>query len=114
MDIDVNSLLVSTQNIRKDINSSIGDNESSIDELSKSIEKHGLINPISVRKIGEKYDKHCIEHPVDRARHTEPCLHLSENIHGDKGCDCAGHKHDRLRENDGNNTRGVDTERDVG
>lgn len=56
IDIDVNSLVVSTQNIRKDINSSIGDNESSIEELSKSIEKHGLINPISVRKIGEKYD----------------------------------------------------------
>ena len=55
--IDINKLSVSLQNIRKDTSCQVGDNESSIDELASSIKEHGLLNPISVRKIGDhQYD----------------------------------------------------------
>lgn len=55
--IDINRLSVSLQNIRKDTLCRVGDNDSSIDELASSIKEHGLLNPISIRKIGDnQYD----------------------------------------------------------
>lgn len=51
--INIDQLSVSNQNIRKDTLTNIGDNESSISELAASIQEHGLLNPISVRKIDD-------------------------------------------------------------
>jgi len=55
--IPIEYLEVSKQNVRTDLISEIGDDESTIEELASSIKEHGLINPISVRKRREnKYD----------------------------------------------------------
>lgn len=55
--IEIDSLFISKQNIRKNTSNQVGDNESSIDELAASIREHGLLNPISVRKVEKnKYD----------------------------------------------------------
>jgi ParB/RepB/Spo0J family partition protein len=53
--IPIDLLYVSERNVRKNISSSQRE-ESNLETLSNDISKNGLINPISVRKIGDKYE----------------------------------------------------------
>jgi ParB/RepB/Spo0J family partition protein len=48
-EIPLDSLTVSKQNARKDLQA--GEEDSGLEELSKSIDKHGLLSPLIVRKV---------------------------------------------------------------
>ena len=53
--IPIDLLYVSERNVRKNLVCSQRE-ESNLETLSRDISKNGLINPISVRKVGDKYE----------------------------------------------------------
>ena len=53
-DIRLDELVVSTLNVRKTLTSD--DDEPGINELANDIRTNGLINPLTVRKLGDKYE----------------------------------------------------------
>ena len=53
--IPIDLLYVSDKNVRKNITSNQKE-ESNLDTLTRDINKNGLINPISVRKVDDKYE----------------------------------------------------------
>lgn len=55
LEIPTNMLFVSDKNVRKTANSE-DEYESNLETLTKDIKYNGLINPISVRKVNEKYE----------------------------------------------------------
>jgi len=53
-EIDINILVVSNLNVRKTLQSD--EDETGISDLANDIRTNGLINPITVRKLGDKYE----------------------------------------------------------
>jgi len=53
-EIDINILYVSEFNVRKTLE--INEDDTSIGDLSNDIRTNGLINPITVRKMDDKYE----------------------------------------------------------
>jgi len=53
-ELPVEDLIVSTLNVRKTLTSD--DDEPGINELANDIRTNGLINPLTVRKLGDKYE----------------------------------------------------------
>ena len=52
--IDINKLNISNQNVRKNLREI--EEETNIDSLANDIKQYGLINPISVKKINNKFE----------------------------------------------------------
>lgn len=53
-DIDISKIVVSKQNVRKDL--SAGNEEANLDDLAKSIKEKGLLSPIIVVRKGDNYE----------------------------------------------------------
>jgi ParB family chromosome partitioning protein len=53
-ELSINILVVSELNVRKTLTSD--EDETGISDLANDIRNNGLINPITVRKLGDKYE----------------------------------------------------------
>ena len=53
-EIDINKLFVSNVNVRKTLSSD--EDETGISDLANDIRTNGMINPLTIRKVGDKYE----------------------------------------------------------
>ena len=52
--IQLSKITLSKNNVRKNLEA--GNEDSTIEDLAKSINKHGLLNPITVKQVAENYE----------------------------------------------------------